>query len=102
MRAPQQRARPRSKSHPTIGMLSAGRTCTPRAGQGATAGRGAAGAPGGGAGPPAARAAGPGMAIYAAAAGLATAVPVPFVDGVLAGLARGAAMRRTAARRGVR
>ena len=45
---------------------------------------------------------GRGMAVYAAAAGLATAVPVPFVDSMLAGLARGAAMRRTAARRGVR
>lgn len=51
---------------------------------------------------PPAREGGRGMAIYAAAAGLATAVPVPFLDAMLAGLARGAAMRRTAARRGVR
>lgn len=44
----------------------------------------------------------PRVAVYAAAAGLATAVPVPFVDRALSGLARGAALRRVAKRRGVR
>lgn len=44
----------------------------------------------------------PGIAIYAAAVGAATAVPVPFVDRALAGLARGAALRRVAERHGVR
>lgn len=42
------------------------------------------------------------MAVYAAAAGLAAAVPVPFVDSALGGLARGAALRRVASRHGVR
>lgn len=45
---------------------------------------------------------GGGLAIYAAAAGLASAVPVPVLDTLLGGLARGAAMRRVAARHGVR
>jgi len=44
----------------------------------------------------------PRVAVYAAAVGLATAVPVPFVDQALSGLARGAALRRVAERRGVR
>ncbi len=44
----------------------------------------------------------PQIAVYAAAAGLATAVPVPFLDVALTGLARGAALRRVAARHGVR
>jgi len=44
----------------------------------------------------------PRVGIYAAAAGLATAVPVPFVDRALSGLARGAALRRVAKRRGIR
>ncbi|MFN7700857.1 MAG: hypothetical protein ACK5U8_23385 [Deltaproteobacteria bacterium] len=41
-------------------------------------------------------------AVYAAAAGAVSAVPVPFVDAILGGIARGSAMRRVAARRGVR
>lgn len=44
----------------------------------------------------------PQIAIYAAAAGLATAVPVPILDEALTGLARGAALRRVASRHGVR
>lgn len=43
-----------------------------------------------------------GVVVYAAAAGAASVVPVPFVDALLARLARGSAMRRVAARRGVR
>ena len=43
-----------------------------------------------------------GAAVYAAAAGVVSAVPVPFLDGILGGIARGSAMRRVAARRGVR
>lgn len=43
-----------------------------------------------------------GAAVYAAAAGVVSAVPVPFVDGILGGIARGSAMRRVASRRGVR
>ena len=43
-----------------------------------------------------------GVVVYAAAAGVASIVPVPFVDVMLAKLARGSAMRRVAARRGVR
>jgi hypothetical protein len=42
------------------------------------------------------------MAVYAAAAGLATVVPVPLLDTFVARLARGAALRRVATRRGVR
>ncbi len=44
----------------------------------------------------------PRVGIYAAAAGLATAVPVPFADRLLSGLARGAALRRVARRHDVR
>ncbi len=40
--------------------------------------------------------------VYASAAGLAAAIPVPFIDAAATGLARGAAMRKVAARRGVR
>lgn len=40
--------------------------------------------------------------VYAAAAGAVSAVPVPFVDGLLGAVARGSAMRRVASRRGVR
>ena len=40
--------------------------------------------------------------VYAAAAGLASAVPVPWLDRALSELARGAAVRRVAARHGVR
>ncbi len=43
-----------------------------------------------------------GAAVYAAAAGVVSAIPVPFLDGLLGGIARGSAMRRVAARRGVR
>lgn len=43
-----------------------------------------------------------GVEVYAAVAGLAATVPVPFLDAMLARLARGSAMRRVAARRGVR
>jgi len=43
-----------------------------------------------------------GLAVYAAAAGLASALPVPLLDQLAAGLARGAALRRVSARRGVR
>ena len=43
-----------------------------------------------------------GVVVYATAAGLASMVPVPFIDAVLSGYARGAAMRRVAARRHVR
>ena len=43
-----------------------------------------------------------GAAVYAAAAGVVSAVPIPFLDGILGGIARGSAMRRVAARRGVR
>lgn len=43
-----------------------------------------------------------GAAVYAAAAGVVSAVPVPFLDGLLGGIARGSAMRRVASRRGVR
>lgn len=43
-----------------------------------------------------------GVVVYAAVAGAASVVPVPFVDAFLAKLARGSAMRRVAARRGVR
>ncbi|UJR80619.1 hypothetical protein [Sandaracinus amylolyticus] len=43
-----------------------------------------------------------GVVVYAAVAGAASVVPVPFVDAILAKLARGSAMRRVAARRGVR
>ncbi len=43
-----------------------------------------------------------GVAVYAAACGAAGAVPLPFVDALLGRLARGAAMRRVASRRGVR
>ena len=42
------------------------------------------------------------MAVYAAAAGLASVVPVPILDAFVTRLARGAAMRRVAKRRGVR
>lgn len=47
------------------------------------------------------RAPGPGVVVYAAVVGLAGAVPVPLLDGVLTELARGAAVRRVAARHGV-
>jgi hypothetical protein len=42
------------------------------------------------------------VGVYAAAAGLAAALPLPFVDALLAEAARGSAMRRVAARHGVR
>lgn len=41
------------------------------------------------------------VTVYAAAAGLASAVPIPFVDGIVAQAARGGAMRRIAMRHGV-
>jgi hypothetical protein len=44
----------------------------------------------------------PRVGVYAVAAGLATAVPVPFADRVLSGLARGSALRRVAKRHDVR
>lgn len=44
----------------------------------------------------------PRLAVYATAAGLATAVPLPIIDRALSGLARGAALRHVAARHGVR
>lgn len=43
-----------------------------------------------------------GAVVYAAAAGALSAVPVPLLDTALAGIARGSAVRRVAARRGVR
>lgn len=43
-----------------------------------------------------------GAVVYATAAGVLSAVPVPFLDGMLAGVARGSAVRRVASRRGVR
>ncbi len=43
-----------------------------------------------------------GAVVYATAAGALSAVPVPFLDGMLAGVARGSAVRRVASRRGVR
>lgn len=43
-----------------------------------------------------------GIAIYAAVAGAASVVPIPVLDATLAKLARGSAMRRVAARHGVR
>ena len=49
-----------------------------------------------------ARGEGPRVAVYSVAVGLASAVPVPFLDRALSGLARGAALRRVAARHGVR
>ncbi len=42
------------------------------------------------------------VGVYAVAAGLSAALPVPFLDALLAEAARGAAMRRVAARHGVR
>ncbi len=42
------------------------------------------------------------VGMYAAAAGVLSALPVPFLDSMLASLARGAAMRRVAQRHGVR
>lgn len=42
------------------------------------------------------------VTVYAALSGLAAAVPVPLIDGIVAGLARGSAMRRVAQRHGVR
>jgi hypothetical protein len=42
------------------------------------------------------------VAMYAAAAGVLSALPIPFLDSLLASLARGAAMRRVAQRHGVR
>jgi hypothetical protein len=42
------------------------------------------------------------VGVYAAAAGFAAALPLPFVDALLAEAARGSAMRRVAARHGVR
>lgn len=50
---------------------------------------------------PLAQQAGASVTVYAAVAGLAAAVPVPLLDGVLSELARGAAMRRVAKRHGV-
>ncbi len=41
------------------------------------------------------------VSVYAAAAGLASALPIPFVDGIVAAAARGGAMRRIAKRRGI-
>jgi hypothetical protein len=38
------------------------------------------------------------VSVYAAAAGLASAVPIPFIDGIVAQAARGGAMRRIAMR----
>lgn len=43
-----------------------------------------------------------GAVVYATAAGALSAIPVPFLDGALAGIARGSAVRRVASRRGVR
>jgi hypothetical protein len=43
-----------------------------------------------------------GLAVYSAAVGLTTAVPLPLVDRFLTGLVRGAAMRRVCLRHGVR
>lgn len=43
-----------------------------------------------------------GAVVYATAAGVLSAVPVPFLDGMLASVARGSAVRRVASRRGVR
>lgn len=42
------------------------------------------------------------VGMYAAAAGVLSALPVPFLDTLLSSLARGAAMRRVAQRHGVR
>ncbi|MBK6576521.1 MAG: hypothetical protein IPG17_10040 [Sandaracinaceae bacterium] len=42
------------------------------------------------------------VGMYAAAAGVMSALPIPFLDTLLASLARGAAMRRVAQRHGVR
>jgi hypothetical protein len=42
------------------------------------------------------------LGVYAVAAGLASAIPIPVLDSALGGLARGAAMRRVAERHGVR
>ena len=50
---------------------------------------------------PLARQAGASVSVYAAITGLAGAVPVPLLDGVLSELSRGAAMRRVARRHGV-
>ena len=52
-------------------------------------------------GTPLARQAGASVTVYAAVTGLAGAVPVPMLDGVLSELSRGAAMRRVAKRHGV-
>lgn len=52
-------------------------------------------------GAPLAQQAGVSVTVYAAVAGLASAVPVPLLDTVLSELARGAAMRRVARRHGV-
>jgi hypothetical protein len=52
-------------------------------------------------GTPLARQAGASVSVYAAITGLAGAVPVPMLDGVLSELSRGAAMRRVAKRHGV-
>lgn len=43
-----------------------------------------------------------GVVVYAAAAGMASIIPIPFLDGLVTGVARGSAVRRIAARRGVR
>ena len=43
-----------------------------------------------------------GVAVYAAAAGLVSVIPIPFVDGILTGVARGSAVRRISGRHGVR
>lgn len=43
-----------------------------------------------------------GAVVYAAAAGVMSALPIPFVDTMFAGVARGSAVRRVASRRGVR
>ncbi|GAB5541601.1 MAG: hypothetical protein SangKO_013610 [Sandaracinaceae bacterium] len=50
---------------------------------------------------PLARQAGASTAVYAMVTGLAGAVPIPMLDGLLSELSRGAAMRRVARRHGV-
>jgi hypothetical protein len=52
-------------------------------------------------GTPLARQAGASVSVYAAATGLAGAIPVPLLDSMLSELSRGAAMRRVARRHGV-
>ena len=52
-------------------------------------------------GTPLARGADASVTVYAAVTGLAGAIPLPLVDGLMSELARGAAMRRVARRHGV-